>query len=191
MMNMWLAALAAGATLMSFRSNKGRNLMSLPSFHGVVEVRASIPGRMRLYMPSMAAAPETAREMKEKMESTGAVKRVELCMLTSSALIVYDEKAVSAPVVEGAVIQLMGLKQLLEKMPQSRMEMGMKALYNGFNHGVMEATGGLLDIRMLAGGTLTLLGLRSMALHGAALPGAVTLLWWASNVFRKDGNMGV
>lgn len=186
MVNVWWTALAAGAVLTSLRPNKGRNLMQLPSFHGVVEVRASIPGRMRLFIPSIRERSEAARDMKEKMESTGAVKRVDLCDKTGSVLVVYDEQAVSAPVVLGAVIQLLGLKQILEKTPQSRAEKGMITLYNGLNHALLEATGGLLDIRMLAGGTLTVLGLRTLLLRGAVLPGAVTLLWWASNVLRKD-----
>ena len=56
MNNAWIAALALGA-LAVMPKDPGHNLMKLPSFRGVAEVRASIPGRMRLYMPAIASAP--------------------------------------------------------------------------------------------------------------------------------------
>lgn len=178
------AALAAAGLLATASGNRPRNRMKLPSFPGVAEVRASIPGRLRLYMPAVVTNDEAAQRMKERMESTGAVREVCLNRRTGSALFLYDECQVEAAVVEGAAIRLMGLDNAIRKPPVSRMEKGLNVLWDSVNHGVLEATNGLMDGRMLAGSALTVAALRGMIVSGAALPGAMTLLWWASNIFR-------
>lgn len=185
----WLLALALGGTAASvIGQDRGRNLMRLPSFHNVAEVRASLPGRMRLYMPSIAQNPPLAAQMKQKLEATGAVREVALNLRTSTALIHYDETQVEAAVVQGAAMKLMELDEALQKSSVSRMEAGIRTLAEAVNHGVMEATNGLMDARMLAGCALTAAGIRSFLTRGAAGPGAMTLLWWASGLFGRGGH---
>ena len=77
MNNAWIAALALGA-LAVMPKDPGHNLMKLPSFRGVAEVRASIPGRMRLYMPAIASDPERAANMREQLgfDRSGAFGRI-------------------------------------------------------------------------------------------------------------------
>jgi hypothetical protein len=170
--------------LMTASGSRSRNQMKLPSFPGIAEVRASIHGRLRLTMPAIIANGEAALRMKAQMESTGAVREVRLNRRIGSVLFLYDERQVEAAVVEGAAIRLMGLDNAIRKPPVSRMEKGLNVLWDSVNHGVLEATNGLMDGRMLAGSALTVAALRSMIVSGAALPGAMTLLWWASNIFR-------
>ena len=119
MNNAWIAALALGA-LAVMPKDPGHNLMKLPSFRGVAEVRASIPGRMRLYMPAIASDPERAANMPEHLVSTGAVHSVELQPLTGSVLVRYDETQVEAAVVEGAMLKLMGLEAQVNTVPITR-----------------------------------------------------------------------
>ena len=99
---LWLA-LAAGAAA-ALPKKQQHNQMKLPSFRGVAEVRASLPGRIRLYMPAVSQQPELAAQMKAQLEGTGAVHQVTMQPLTGSVLILYDESQVQAPVVLGAAI---------------------------------------------------------------------------------------
>ena len=129
-----------------------------------------------------------AEQMRTQLESTGAVSEVVLNPHTSTVLIRYDERQVEGAVVLGAAMKLMGLDAAAQQEPVSRMESGLKTLFASVNHGVLEATNGLLDARMLAGGVLTVAAVRSMKLYGAAVPGAMTLLWWAASIFRRGIN---
>ncbi|HIQ82744.1 MAG TPA: hypothetical protein IAA52_06540, partial [Candidatus Pullichristensenella stercorigallinarum] len=106
MKSIWWAALAAGSTVYGLVKQK-KNV--LPSFRGVAEVRSYLPGRLRLYIPTIARQEETARTMKETLETTGAVHSVTLNPRTATALICYDEAQVGAAMIEGAAIRLMGL----------------------------------------------------------------------------------
>ena len=187
-MNKVSVAIAAAAALLSLSGGRPRNQLKLPSFMGVAEVRSGIPGRLRLYMPAIAERAEAARSMKAKLESTGAIREVRLNPRTKTALFLYDPAQVEAAVVEGAAIRLMGLEDEIKNRPVSRMEIGLRTLWEAVDHGVMEATNGLMDARMLAGSALTAAALRGMIANGVTGPGALTLLWWASNVFRRRGN---
>ena len=185
----WLLALALGGAAESLSTpQQEHNLLRLPSFRGLAEVRASLQGRMRLYMPAIAQHWQQAEQMRTQLESTGAVSEVVLNPHTSTVLIRYDERQVEGAVVLGAAMKLMGLDAAAQQEPVSRMESGLKALFASVNHGVLEATHGLLDARMLAGGVLTVAAVRSMKLYGAAVPGAMTLLWWAASIFRRGIN---
>ncbi|MBR6220922.1 MAG: hypothetical protein IKQ80_10180 [Clostridia bacterium] len=187
MSHAWMV-FAAAAALVSASGSKPRNTLKLPSFRGVAEVRSGIPGRLRLYMPAIAENPEAARAMKAQLESAGAIIEVQLNERTGTALFLYDPEQVEAAVVEGAAIRLMGLDAEINRQPVSRMESGLRTLWDAVNHGVMEATGGLMDARMLTGSALTVAALRGLITGGAKGPGALTLLWWAANVFRRRGN---
>ena len=181
------AALAAGAAVLLPKPPK-HNLMKLPSFRGVAEVRSSLPGRMRLYMPAVSASPALAEQMKAQLIGTGVIHRVEIEPRTGSVLIHYDESKVQAPVVMGAAMKLMGLDVKAQSAPASKAREGVQLLVRAVNQGIMDATGGLLDAKTLAAGIMTVAALRSKAQKGWAAPGAMTLLWWASKLFGAQSN---
>lgn len=180
----WVAA--AAASMLAVPRPSARNRLKLPSFFGIAEVRASIPGRIRLYMPAVRSCPEAAARMKQKMESTGAVRNVSVNTETGTVVFLYDEKQVEAGVVQGAAIRLMGLDGEISKQPVSRMEAGLRTLWDSLNHGILEATKGVLDARMVAGTALGIAALRNLMVNGVSMPGGVTLLWWASSIFSRN-----
>ena len=178
----WWALLAAGAAAALPKERKS-NLMKLPSFRGVAEVRSSLPGRMRLYMPAVSEAREQAEQMKTQLEGTGVIRQVEITPRTGSVLICYDESQVQAPVVIGAAMKLMGLEGKMNQEAAGKVRGALHTLLAAVNTGVLDATGGLLDAKTLAAGALTVAAIRSRAQKGWALPGAATLLWWAARLF--------
>ena len=174
------AALAAGAAA-ALPKKQTRNRMKLPSFRGLAEVRASLPGRMRLYMPAVSDARAQAEQMKTQLESTGVIRRVDIEPRTGSVLILYDEAAVQAPVVMGAAMKLMGLDEKASAVPAGKLREGLRTLMSAIN------AGGLVDAKTLAAGILTVAALRSRAKISWAMPGALTLLWWASGLLGAHG----
>ena len=179
------AALAAGAAA-ALPKKQTRNRMKLPSFRGLAEVRASLPGRMRLSIPAAAADPAGAEQMKAQLLSTGAVRSVTIEPRIGSVLVVYDETQVEAAVLEGAIIKLMNLDAQISAKSSCRMEEGLKALWAAVDAAVTQATGGFMNAKMLAGTALTVAGVRSRRRDGWGVPGAMTLLWWASALFGRE-----
>ena len=122
------AAAVLGVLALSAPKEPQHNLMKLPSFKGILEVRASIPGRMRLFVPSLAGSMEQALQVREQLLGTGVVHRVELEPRTGSMLVCYDERKVEAAVIEGAVIKLLGLDAVINGKQKSRMESGLHTI---------------------------------------------------------------
>lgn len=180
------AAAVLGVLALSAPKEPQHNLMKLPSFKGILEVRASIPGRMRLCVPSLSGSMDQAEQAREQLLGTGAVHRVELEPRTGSMLVCYDERKVKAAVIEGAVIKLLGLDAVINGKQKSRMESGLHTILDAVDRGVMGATNGLMDGKMLAGTALSVLAIREWRLVGLAVPGAMTLLWWAARLFGGD-----
>ena len=83
------------------------------------------------------------------------------------------------------VVELMGLDEEIHKHPLCRVDEGIRSLLNAVDYAVYERTNGLLDARVLAGGALCAMALHSAKLSGWAVPGAMTLLWWASSLWRN------
>ena len=111
---------------------------------------------------------------------------MELEPRTGSMLVCYDERKVEAAVIEGAVIKLLGLDAVISGKQKSRMESGLHTILDAVDRGVMGATNGLMDGKMLAGTALSVLAIREWRLAGLAVPGAMTLLWWAARLFGRD-----
>lgn len=182
MNGIWWLVLAAGSVAALPKAQK-HNQMKLPSFRGVAEVRASIPGRMRLYMPAVSEFPEAAKQMRTSLIGTGVIHSVQAETRTGSVLICYDESKVQAPVVMGAAMKLMGLDEKVKSAPVGKLREGIRTLMRGINAGILDATNGILDAKTVAAGALTIAAIRSKTRMGWAAPGAITLLWWASNLF--------
>lgn len=186
MLNAFWWALLGVTTVKAISRPQGHNLMKLPSFRGIVEVRASLPGRMRLSIPAAAADPASAEQMKAQLLSTGAVRSVTIEPRIGSVLVIYDETQVEAAVLEGAIIKLMNLDAQISAKSSCRMEEGLKALWAAIDAAVTQATGGFMNAKMLAGTALTVAGVRSLRRSGWGVPGAMTLLWWASALFGRE-----
>lgn len=182
MNGIWWLALAVGSAAALPKAQK-HNQMKLPSFRAVAEVRASIPGRMRLYMPAVCEFPDLAEQMRASLTGTGVIHAVRVEPRTGSVLICYDESKVQAPVVMGAAMKLMGLDEKVKSAPAGKLRAGLRTLMCGVNEGILNATNGILDARTVAAGALTIAAVRSKTRMGWAAPGAITLLWWAANLF--------
>ena len=142
---------------------------------GLVGVAALGSGdtRNKMKLPSFAGV------------ATGVVERVTLNPRTGSVLIEYHPDQVEPAVLEGAAIKLMGLDEEIRKHPLCRVDEGIRSLLNAVDYAVYERTNGLLDARVLAGGALCAMAVHSAKLSGWAVPGAMTLLWWASSLWRN------
>ena len=92
-------------------------------------------------------------------------------------------EAFDVAVIEGAVIKLLGLDAAINGKQKSRMENGLHTILDAVDRGVMGATNGLMDGKMLAGTALSVLAIKEWRLAGLAVPGAMTLLWWAARLF--------
>ncbi|MBQ8162546.1 MAG: hypothetical protein IJ083_17610 [Clostridia bacterium] len=181
-------AVAAGSCLISASASaRPRMSPALPSFRGICEVRSSLPGRMRLYIPSSMENPSASAAAAARLHETGVIKKIRLNPYLGTFLVEYDPNQVEAAVLEGAILKLLGLDEQIQKKQTPLLQEHLHTLTLAVDRAVMDTTGGWIDLGTAASGTLLYLALRQGARMGFVLPGAATLLWWASNIARRGG----
>ncbi|MFP3984333.1 MAG: HMA2 domain-containing protein [Desulfurivibrionaceae bacterium] len=163
---------------------------TLPSVKGVIETVHSLPGRLRLYVPSLKNDLTAADLLSTKMESIAAIRSIEVSTLTGSVLIHFDPAEVDPVVVFGATARILGIETELGAKPQPLLWREFKAAGDGINDSIYHASAGLMDLKTMVGLSLISTvgyGLLTQSLRFST-PGAVTLGWWTYQHMFSEKN---
>ena len=163
--------------------NSNGNLLGLPSFKNAIEVKSSIPGRIRFYVPAIKNNVEIAKGLVEQLRQIPVINYSKVNVLTSTILVEYDHEKLDANTLEGAIIKLLGIdKQILEKRVSHIRAEGSKVIDTA-NNAVYDFTNGIFDLKTLIATILVIYGIRDYRMTGTkCVPGAATLFWWGSQV---------
>lgn len=164
------------------KKNSG-NRLSLPSFKNAIEVKSSIPGRVRFYIPSIKNDMDTANTLFEQLGKIQVIKSCRINVMTATVLVEYDHDNLDPSTLEGAIIKLLGIdKNILEKRV-SRMKLEGSKVIDTANNAIYDFTNGIFDLKTLIATIFILYGIRDYRVsRGNCTPGAATLFWWGSQL---------
>ncbi len=153
---------------------------------GPVRTEHSLPGRLRLRVPSLAGQRETCENLVSRFSRLRGIKSVAVSPVTGSVLIHHDQEAVRPEVLFGAVVKLLGLEEELERVPTPVLTRELGLLGRSLDRAVYEKSGGLVN-----GWSLLLLGVAALGIRRALndntrmWPAGLTMVWWAVNGLRR------
>lgn len=163
--------------------NDGNNL-KLPSFKNALEVKSSIPGRVRFYAPILVGNIEVANSFVDQISKIDVIKTCRVNALTGTILMEYDHQLLDPQTLEGAVIKLLGVDKSIDEGRVSEVKKASEKLFAAVNNGLYDFTNGLLDVKSLAGLALIGAGLLDLRRNGGGrLPDYATLGWWGTSLF--------
>jgi hypothetical protein len=85
-----------------------------------------------------------------------------------------------------AVAQLLGLEKELEKPFTAGVMQEIREFERSLNRMIYDETRGMLDLQTIAVGLLLVFGGRKLLIDKwAAVPGGLTLIWWAINLINR------
>lgn len=168
--------------LMSKNDFTKKNKSNLPSFKGVLEIKHSINGRIRFYIPMLNNNEEAKELLIGQLSRVPAIKVVEVNTITNSLLVVYDEKAVDPAVLIGVIAKLLSLEESLTKKPEALVTRELKNMKEAVNMAVYEKTSGLLDIKSIITILLVVSGFVIVRRNPLSFPNGYTLLRWGTRL---------
>lgn len=183
MINFILLSLAGKivSDLLSKNDFTKKNKANVPSFKGVLEVKHSIKGRIRFYIPILKENEEAKSILMTQLSRVPAIKTIEANLIIGSLLICYDEKTVDTAVLIGVIAKLLGLEEALSKKPEALVTREMKSMKEAVNMAVYEKTNGLMDSKSLFILLTIIGGFIIVKSNPKIFPNGYTLLRWGAN----------
>ena len=160
-----------------------------PSIRGVVETVHSLPGRMRLSVPSLVNDAEQAANLQASIGSLEAVAFARVSPVTGSVVVCFDPSSVEPILLFGAVIRILGLDHQMDSASQPVLWREIDSAGKTADDLVRTLSIGLMDVKTLI--TLSFAGVVAYRFFSGRtnlmLPGTATLMWWIANLVILRG----
>ncbi len=155
-------------------------------FRGIVEIKHTIPGRVRFFIPVLKMDMEKGQLLERQLLKAAAISQIKVNSLLGTLLIVYDADKLDEMTLTGVLAKLLGLEKELEKTPQSILGQEVSKLLKSANSSVYEQTEGLLDLNTAITLTFLSLGIWTIVRGPSILPAGISLVYWAYNNSMKQ-----
>ena len=167
-----------GLLLSKLFANLGKPLF-FKGFSGVVEIKHSIPGRVRFHSPVLKTDSDNGLLLERQLLQAGAIKEVKVSPITSTVVITYDEDKIDIMTLTAVLIKLLGLEKNLEKTPKSLVGAEVSKLLKSANRSIYEQTNGTLDLNTTITLTFLSFGIWSIIKNPSVFPNGINLMYWA------------
>lgn len=128
----------------------------LPKIKGILEVKHSIPGRIRFFAPPLVGSPTQCQDLKPQLEKITIIHQVAISPITGSVVIHYDETEIEPIVLAGIMIKLLGFEDRITQKQPVLLDQKIKTLIKSLDYAVVENSKQRMDIKTSV--TLLLLG---------------------------------
>ena len=179
--------LVVGFILASILRKKASMHAGMPSIGGKLETIHALPGRVRFNSPLLEDLQvKTNEKIAAEMTKVDGIERVEINKHTGSLLVVYHPSVIKPFIVHGIIVKLLGLEEAFEKPPDGLITREMELIGRSLNQQIVQASGGLMDLRSSLMLSLLTLALYRILVQGdRTFPGGINLLWWTYVMARR------
>ncbi len=155
-------------------------------FRNIVEIRHTIPGRVRFYIPSLKNNTEAGRNLEQQLIKAEPVKQIRINPVAGTLLIIFNPNQIEITTLTGVIVKLLGLEKELEKKQPSLLGKEIFEIVKSANTSLYERSDGLLDLNSLITFSFLSLGVYSLLRSPKVLPAGLSLLYWAYNNSMKN-----
>lgn len=162
----------------SGNSKKNKNLVNIPDFIGVVEVKHSIKGRIRYKIPRLKGDNAMAEYISGQLSKVKFIKKVESNTITGTLLINYDYGNIDPNMLTAAIIKLLNLESEISKKKDALVTRELSNIKEVINLAVYNKTKGILDIKSIYLIAIMIFAVRGIKAAPKILPNGYTMARW-------------
>ena len=168
-----------------FKMKKVEAKADVISFVGVLEVVHTLPGRMRLRVPSLKGREKGMMEFAANLKRLEGIESVAVNPLLGTALVKYDAAKLEASLVVAGATKSFDFETAF-RMQRSIVGGELKAIHYAINQAILKRSGGLLDLPALMTVLLVFTLVRGLAGRGGAKFSPLAVLWWLHQSLRRN-----
>lgn len=150
---------------------------NLPSFSGVLEVRSSIPGRMRLKIPSLKGDPDASKRFHEKLMRLQGALEVDVNVFLGTCLVRYDANSLTPCLIVAAAARCFDFERRIQER-QSALWQEVKTIRFALDQALLRRTCGVLDLRSAMTLFLSTVLVRGVFRQKKDSFPPVNMIWW-------------
>lgn len=154
------------------------------SFAGVLEVVHSLPGRMRLRVPSLKGRVRALAEFAASLRRLDGIAEVSVAPLLGTALVRYDAAKLTPSLVVAAATHGFDFETAL-RSHRSLVGGELKAIHYALNQALLRRSGGILDLPSLMVVLLIVTLVCGMMGRGGPKFSPLAVLWWLQQSLSK------
>lgn len=172
------ALILLSSLLMSSKEDKGEQKEKLPNFRNILEVKHSIPGRIRLQCNPIKENLELKDVLINTFSQIKGVNEISVNSLIGTILVRYDKNSMDAVLIIGIILKILGLDEEVENTNKSLVTKESKEILNSVSHAIYEKTNGILDLKSSVMVFILAYAIYDIKTRPGLRPAGITCLWW-------------
>ena len=183
MNNKLIAALIlVSSFLLSSDEEKDQYKPKLPNFKDILEVKHSIPGRIRIQCKVLKDNPHGKQALLNTFSQIPGITEISINPYIGTILIKYEEETIQPMLIIGIILKVLGLEDEAHSENKSLVT---KERLDSLSHTIYEKTNGILDLKssvMLLLGTYAVYDIKT---RPGVRPAGITCLWWLYGLINR------
>lgn len=154
------------------------NSLNIPEFIGTLEVRHSIPGRVRFYIPILKENNSAKYFLETKLGSVESIDKIKVNTVTGTVVIEYKKEGIDSTVLVGAILKMLNLEDEIMCEKKSLITREATNIKQALNMAIYNKTKGIADLQSIYILTAFVLGIWGIRKSPAVMPNGYNMMRW-------------
>lgn len=170
------------------KSRKGNDPF-FKGFSGTLEIKHSIPGRIRFFAPSLIQSTNGKVLLEERMQAIEGIEKLDVNIISGSIVVLYQEEKIEKILILGIIIKLLGLENKIQSKEVPILRKEIRKWNEALSYSLYEKTRGFLDIKATLSLVFIFYGIKGLFFSPEiAKANPYSLLYWAYRSLVLEGD---
>lgn len=171
--------------LLSSEDEKEKYKPDLPNFKDILEVKHSIPGRIRIQCKVLKENPYGKKALTETFAKIPGITEITINKQIGTVIIKYKESQIQPMLIIGIILKVLGLENEVSNENRSLVTRESSNVVDSLSHTIYEKTSGILDLKSSVMLVLATYAVYDIKTRPGVRPAGITCLWWLYGLINR------